>query len=303
MKGTRIAILDEMQTWCHKSNESIYWLHGMGGLGKTAIAASLCQHLDNGSDRVLGGSFFCNCSDSSSVQRCMTTLAWSLAQAWEPFYDGLIQALRNDPRICSKSVDRQARTLLLNPLKLIKVPSSSNKVLVIDALDESDKHISDSRTHIIRALKDLTKLGLPWLKIVITGRAETDIASRISEIDARFLKKRDLTTVPGVETDVKLFCERRLGDVKRRFKHLADLDSWPGQDVTSRIASQAKGSFLWLQIVHTLLVESPNPDVVLQSILTVTEDDDGDESYQRLYRLYQVYGQSPGIHGTENVCL
>jgi hypothetical protein len=300
MSGTRIAILDEIEGWCHRSEKSIYWLHGMGGLGKTAVAASLCQRLDGGSDRVLGGSFFCDCGDSNSAQRCMTTLVWSLAHVWEPFYDVLIHVLRANPHICSESIDKQTQTLLLHPLKIIRESPSTNKVFVIDALDESDDHASDSRTHIIQAINNLARLCLPWLKIVVTGRAETDIASCMGEIDDRFITTRDLGVVPGTEMDIMQFCEKIFGDLKQHFRQLTYLDPWPGQDIISRIAKKAGGSFLWVKIVHMLLISSSDPDVTIQSILAATEDDE--RSYKRLYQLCQQPIGLGVTHKTATVC-
>ena len=58
MKGTRTQILKELRAWSRDPNAPrIYWLNGMAGTGKSAIARSFCRTLHD--DDLLGGSFFC----------------------------------------------------------------------------------------------------------------------------------------------------------------------------------------------------------------------------------------------------
>ncbi len=63
----------------HGTAPPIFWLDGMAGTGKSAIARSFCRLLHGNR---LGGSFFCLGGHESraNVKRILPTLAWFLAR-------------------------------------------------------------------------------------------------------------------------------------------------------------------------------------------------------------------------------
>jgi pantothenate kinase-related protein Tda10 len=58
MEGTRVAILGDLAWTMEADAPPIYWLSGMAGTGKSAIALALSRLLD--ANGLLGGSFFCS---------------------------------------------------------------------------------------------------------------------------------------------------------------------------------------------------------------------------------------------------
>ena len=47
MAGTREQILDELEGWAiNDTTPNVCWLNGMAGTGKTSIAHTLCERLD-----------------------------------------------------------------------------------------------------------------------------------------------------------------------------------------------------------------------------------------------------------------
>ena len=78
---TREKILADLVAWAADAGDmSIYWLNGMAGTGKTTIAFTFCQILDN--IEVLGASFFCSDldNDSSNANLIFPTLAYELTR-------------------------------------------------------------------------------------------------------------------------------------------------------------------------------------------------------------------------------
>jgi len=65
MTGTRTNVLTKFALWVKEDPMAIFWLAGMAGTGKTAIAVSLCQMLRMDPSVVLGGGFFCSRSAGS----------------------------------------------------------------------------------------------------------------------------------------------------------------------------------------------------------------------------------------------
>ncbi|KAF8601778.1 hypothetical protein BDV93DRAFT_545678, partial [Ceratobasidium sp. AG-I] len=57
--GTRVEVLHNLKTWAEDGeSKKIYWLNGMAGTGKTTIAYSFCDQLNN--SLALSASFFCS---------------------------------------------------------------------------------------------------------------------------------------------------------------------------------------------------------------------------------------------------
>src|ERR1700761_7903297 len=77
----------------------IYWIHGSPGLGKTALATSLCFQLHR-SGR-LGGSFFCRRDHPvlSNLSSILPALIYRLVRMWPLYGKFVAQALRQDPQL------------------------------------------------------------------------------------------------------------------------------------------------------------------------------------------------------------
>src|SRR5450432_2153729 len=177
MEGTRITVLNDAVAWALRRDtppngsnaENIYWLYGSPGLGKTSFANSLCERLHR--TKNLGGSFFCKRDDPILRQpkRVLPTLISKLAEMWSPYRKLVAQALQDDPQL---NPDSAGGEILLKLLKSLQKRPPSTFVLVIDALDECGE--SDTRKPLLKSLLE-TCFQVPWLKIIVTSRPETDI--------------------------------------------------------------------------------------------------------------------------------
>ena len=118
MKGTRVQILKELRTWSRDPDAPrMYWLNGMAGTGKSAIARSFCHALQK--DHLLGGSFFCSRGGSAAEgdsQRIIPTLAFSMASHSSPFYKSLLAELDKTASSIHWNVTVQLERLKRNPL-------------------------------------------------------------------------------------------------------------------------------------------------------------------------------------------
>ena len=80
-ENTRKAILDTLRLWASDNMTTrVYWLNGMAGTGKTTIAYSFSEILDQESS--LGGTFFSShlCVDTSDVRCIIPTISLQLAK-------------------------------------------------------------------------------------------------------------------------------------------------------------------------------------------------------------------------------
>ncbi|KAH7316396.1 hypothetical protein B0J17DRAFT_686938 [Rhizoctonia solani] len=80
-------------------SSSIYWMNGMAGAGKTTIASTFCERVEQ--RILLAASFFCtrNSVECRSMARIVPTIAYQLARYSIPFQSALCKILGQTPDI------------------------------------------------------------------------------------------------------------------------------------------------------------------------------------------------------------
>jgi hypothetical protein len=230
--GTRMTILADLHSWANAIDSAkIYWMNGMAGTGKTTIACSFCDALENACQ--LGASFFCSrlLPDCRDVTRIISTLAYQLASFSYPFQSALCDILGNDRDIGTYDADTQFDKLIREPLLRIKETIPTNLVIVIDALDEC----SDSND--TRSILDMLfsyAAGLP-IKFFVTSRPEPAITRKMLSHDGR---SRSILTLHDIErsfvqADIELYL----------FSELAAIS--PSVDQVRRLAERAGNLFIY----------------------------------------------------------
>jgi len=223
MKGTRVQVLRDIRTWIRDpSAPQIFWLAGMMGTGKSAIAKSVCSCARESSEMVLGGSFFCSRSAGSSGQRdarcIIPTLVQLFARQSLEFSQALAAELARDPDILHQQVMTQIEHLLYKPLLCCR-KSPVPIVFVIDALDECGGHGTSETAESHRLISDMLEalvafsrypIRLP-VKFLVTSRPETHIRDTPVS-DAAFSKVLHLHTVDKqqVTVDIRTYIATKL---------------------------------------------------------------------------------------------
>jgi len=227
MKDTRVQVLRDIDAWIKDlKGPQIFWLAGMAGTGKSAIAWTVCSRANGDLDVILGGSFFCSRSTGVSGQRdvrCVVpTLAQLMARQSVKFAEALAAELARDPEILHQQVRVQVEKLLYKPLLSLK-DSLVPILFVIDALDECGGQLAengaldDAETHrivsdMLEALVTFSEsaVKLP-VKFFVTSRPETHIRDTHVSEDA-FSKVLRLHTVDKeqVTADIRLYITNRL---------------------------------------------------------------------------------------------
>ncbi|KAB5589679.1 hypothetical protein CTheo_6880 [Ceratobasidium theobromae] len=171
-EGTRTAILSGLGDWSSDPNaKDIYLMSGMAGTGKTTIACSLSEKLED--RKQLAASFFCTRTspECRQVQRIIPTIAYQLARYSIPFQVALCKILGNDPDVGSRNIGKQFERLLKEPLMAVKDAIPDNLIVVIDALDECE-----DRDEVERLLDLLFQFaGNIPLRFFVTSRPEPEI--------------------------------------------------------------------------------------------------------------------------------
>jgi len=243
MAGTRVQILRDIVSWImNLKGPQIFWLAGMAGMGKSAVAWTICELVRTKPDleMVLGGSFFCSRSTGVSGQRdvrcIIPTLAQLLARQSFPFSKALAAELESDPGLLHQQVSIQVERLLYKPLLALK-GSQTPIVFVIDALDECSGQLTmngspnDAESHqivsnMLEALVTFSRSSsdLP-VKFFVTSRPETHIRDTPVS-DEVFNKVLHLHTVDKqqVDADIRLYISSKLFDTPILRSLFADED-------------------------------------------------------------------------------
>jgi len=226
MDGTRVSLLDDLKQWSmDATTHRIFWLDGMAGTGKSAIARSLCRFLDE--NGLLGGSFFCLRGNESrtNAKRILPTLAWFLTRQDSHYQTSLLQVLREAPDVAEYSIERQVDFLLQKPIHNQQT-TGHPLVLVIDALDECA-----NASEVARLLKKLLSVGVDLpMKFFLTSRPERHILTHFKSGLHRILRLHDIHQ-DVVEMDIFLYLNKRLTDIRCSNSGISSMfpATWPAR--------------------------------------------------------------------------
>ena len=222
-------MLDEIEQWVNDFEKpSVYWLNGLAGTGKSAIAQTIAERMSE--EGKLGASFFCSrdFEERNDPYLIFPTLAVQLARKYTRFRLIFVPLVQSDPGIAYESPYHQMDKLIVRPLKEADIST----VIVIDALDECKDDESDSA--ILSVLGRLVS-EIPKVKFFLTGRPDPriqkgfrlpllkkatdvfslhDVESGLVDNDIRsFLKQSLLEIADGLLTEeqLDLLCERTGG--------------------------------------------------------------------------------------------
>ena len=263
LKGTRETVLDKIEHWVEDFEESpIFWLNGLAGTGKSAIAQTIAERLF--ANNCLGASFFCSrgVEDRSNLQLIFPTLAFQLAQQYPKFRSSLVPLLQSNPDITHESLQDQMQKFLVEPLQSADIST----VIIIDALDECED--DDPESAILLVLGQSVP-EIPRVKFFITSRPEKHIMTGFRRplleglIDVFVLHHVEPSTV---NSDIHLFFKHELS----RLAYRCGMDGWPKDEELDSLCQRAAGFFVYAVATlnflnHHLQDPSDQLDAIMKS--------------------------------------
>ena len=239
MKGTRVAVLDEIQLWSRDFGTlPVYWLNGLAGTGKSTIAQTIAERTF--ADGRLGASFFCSrdFENRSNLRLIFPTLAIQLARKYAEFRSVFVPLVQSNPGIAHESLYNQMEKLIVRPLK----ESMVSTVIIIDALDECKDE--EPASAILSVLGRFVS-ELPAVKFFLTGRPEQRIRAGFRL--PLLVEVTDVFILHGVEsnqvnTDIRRFFEENFSELSR---HRPGLDNWPTKAQLDLLCERAAGLFVY----------------------------------------------------------
>jgi nucleoside-triphosphatase THEP1 len=223
MQGTRVKVLEELETWASNANSSkVYWMVGMAGIGKSTIAHTFCENLE--AKNILGGSFFASRASEKTrnARLIIPVIAYALARASPRIKVEVVKAIEDDPTLAEPNyinINEQFKRLIYDPVRT--TAGAVDKVVVIDAVDECDN---------LEVVSSFIKLVLEWaskipLKIFLTSRDEYRIRNAFGSTGDSIREYFYLHDIEKdvVENDIRKYLETSLVRIKNDDSELSGL--------------------------------------------------------------------------------
>ncbi len=289
MEDTRKSLLNQIMDWvANKSGQesvlqkNTYWVYGSPGIGKTSLAHSICEILDERNQ--LAGAFFCRRDDPNLSEpiNILPTFIYKLAMIFPPFRTIVAKHLRDHSNLTPESMKD---SLFLDLIRSLPHRPEQSLVFVIDALDECGN--TRSRPGILEVLTNATAQA-PWLKIITTSRPEVDIQHFFDTL-ARSSYLYDLAADQNASADLQTFARSQFELVASDW-HLAT--PWPKESDFSRVISRANGLFIFIKTLVLALEHCDDPEESLKAAL----QESSGTGLESLYELYSSILKAQKVH-------
>lgn len=238
MEGTRLSLLENISSWIHADSETarILLLTAPPGAGKTAIAHTVAR--DAPEDAVTLSFFFDRTSsDRNNPRQFVSTLVRDLAGHDLQFRTSVHASLDRNRDLPSAQPLRQFTELLVGHASRT---TAQRILVVIDALDECSGYSGDLTAILCEQVPKLPSS----FRVFVTSRPEDPLL--------RVLKPHTHVRQLTVEldetenrSDISNFIRHQLRTIA---SHHNLGDSWPGEERTSAVVTQAAGLFAWASL-------------------------------------------------------
>lgn len=267
LPGTRDSEIRSIFNWAVQpsSNEkgNVFWLYGMAGTGKSAIAATVATRF---SEIKRLGAFLCLDRESTgknSPSTVVKALAGQLA-----LFDGrlgalIMKAVNEDIRILEASPLKQFDKLITKPIASISnLHGEGPIVVVLDGLDQcgqpSDcENLLDIFAHQMNAFP-------PNLRFIFTSCRVRHVQKAFAASDI-CIKSQDISLSHlSVHWDISAYIRFRMQQVRDKNEDLSA--DWPGLASIAELAIRARGFFSWA-VAASDYIDAHNPPECLKSLL------------------------------------
>ncbi|GFG00987.1 hypothetical protein IFM61392_01594 [Aspergillus lentulus] len=246
---TRVSILKEIMEWTDCiTSESIFWLSGPAGTGKSTIARTVAASLLSRS-RLAAGYFFnsnTNEPGRNDTERFFTTIASQLISSIPGFNDHLRKSLGRlkSVNIEKSAIEEQFETLIEIPLSRAAADGAGPQnrmsgVIIVDALDECVRRNHIPR--IINLLLRLRNIRNIQLRVLVTSRSSHTILHTFKSLDKSANAYRRLALendfIDETKADISTFLRSRFETIKMDSGVLDD--PWPREEDLNRLVDLA----------------------------------------------------------------
>ncbi|KIJ28371.1 hypothetical protein M422DRAFT_270371 [Sphaerobolus stellatus SS14] len=309
LSGTRAELITEILEWINSPNskmnggkeqtnpnphQSIFWLHGVAGSGKSAVAHTI-GHILSRIHQL--GSFFCfDINQEADLRhvKIFRTITADLADQYPAFKLALAPAIDHD--LCgTNDLSRQWKNLLLEPAHKAENSFEGPIVIIIDALDESGD--STTRTKLLSLLVSGAHELPSNFRFLVTSRTLPDICKIM--FNSSSVLSKDITAF-DVDHDITAYFQFHLGELDSVYFNHSQI-TW--------LTKRAGGLFLWAYLACEFIKVSDyagnTPKEQFEDLAKIEPySDNPEKNLKGIYStiLDQVFGKS-GERARNRFCL
>ncbi|KAF8266951.1 hypothetical protein EI94DRAFT_98742 [Lactarius quietus] len=252
LDGTRTVVLGKIFAWLKDpSGARTFWLSGIAGSGKSAIAQSASIRAALLPDHIVVSIFFSQfgyarlCDPSSVFQ----TLAFQLSLLDIGYKERLSEVFNEHPDILEKDLQCQYEKLIIEALGAIR-RSHKYIIITLDGLDECEPY---GVTAVLKVLLAEDIDHPRELKILTSSRPEAHLRSIFdAHTDIRKLSLEDVET----ESDILHYLRTSF---KQHQTHLID-SLTVSEETISELAKRAGDSFIYATTIVRFIFDEPSRD-------------------------------------------
>jgi hypothetical protein len=250
-------------------------MNGMAGTGKTTIAYSFCEQLQE--KGLLGANFFCSRSltECSDLRHIIPTAARQLARSCPQFAPALLEVLGGDFQL--PSFKSHLNRLLLEPFRRISNSVTDTLIIVIDALDECSNEARDIRLF-LKMIYDCFASNTIPLKVFVTSRPEDAIRHTITPSKSSSPLEWAVVHIHDIEeslvqADIKVYFEDELAEIAEIWELE---DGWPPSTQVAMVVGNANKLFIYAAtVIRYVKEDSGDPCARLSELASTSRVGEG----------------------------
>ena len=191
----------------------VYWLTGLAGLGKTTVAYTICELLNEA--RLPFASFFCSLQlDSRNSKLLVTTLCRELSELYNSYASNVLSILGTNSKAVNAGLRIQIDELLAKPWQAFvahcKDRDLPTPIIVVDALDESDR----GTEFLEELLRVIHADQLAGIKFLVTSRPNPKIVDICKSFPPNAVCKLHEVDVVNAQNDIEKYLREALPELK-----------------------------------------------------------------------------------------
>ncbi|KZP27246.1 hypothetical protein FIBSPDRAFT_1040380 [Athelia psychrophila] len=249
--GTRRDVIDEILEWALRpskgDNSNVFFLHGVAGIGKSAVAAAIATRFSE-MDR-LGAfvSFEREPPGQSHPSTAVKALALQLAVRDKRLRASIIEVINDDDTkdpVLDALLPEQFDRLVVKPLALIPTLAGEGPiVIVLDGLYECGH--SDGWASLLKVLVAKTEgLPQPNLRFIITSRTVNGVHDAVTGLVlSPRTRSRELRS--SNHSDISAYFSLRMQQIRLKPENEYVQEDWPSPVEIAELATRAVGFFPW----------------------------------------------------------
>ncbi|KAF5347977.1 hypothetical protein D9756_010168 [Leucocoprinus leucothites] len=274
--NTRISLRERLVDWLLNMGreESLFWLYGPAGVGKSAIAQYIMEYCAQ-QGFPAAGLFLSRANKHDDPNRIIPSLAYQLALAYPTYRQRISDILSMDSTILEKRLPLQFQRLIDEPADALRRIENSNvkprpALLLLDGLDECSAH--EAQRELIESFTSFASSvkarQLPFVCIV-TSRPEWQIVSIFNapDLTSGVWQEELPMDTPEACQDVSVVLRDGFRHIKNKHSDAFSADvEWPTRTDVQMIESVASGNMLFASLVVTF-VDDDHPTTQLELCL------------------------------------